>query len=431
MAKKYWIYAAMSQNVYRKDKEQIGLPIEWSSLNAQSGVNGFYAETFVKKENNKITAIVIAFRGTEDWQDWVTGNIVSLQEIDAINYADSVIKSFGKLRTPVSIEVTGHSLGGALAQIVSNKFKIKAVVFDSSPRDGVGFEGVGALKTVLVFEEGEVLDWARKKLSSLYTGVTLPCVSYNFIANQDGSVENHSMHPLAKGMKALAAGNQDATPPSVTNTLPAIDNASTNTTSGLSGDEVAKALGPTKEHDRANAIAQMVKQGGIRSPLSADELAAILKGITGSNRSYAIAQLGALIKSRLTAREAATVLGAVNELREHDRAAAIQSIAKANSYAEIAADAALILAGITGSNRSFAIAQLAPRLRANLTGMEVSSILGPPETLREHDRAAAINSLVNAKRLRMPFSGDELGLVLTGTTGGNRSYAIGLLMGGR
>ena len=239
-------------------------------------------------------------------------------------------------------------------------------------------------------------------------------------------------------------------------------------------------------------------QGAIRAPLSANELALILKGATGGNRSYAIAQLSSLIKSRLTAPEAATVLGAVNELREHDRAAAIQSIAKANSYAELAGDAALILEGttggnrsfaigelgnsfkkslsasavsealgsvqqlrehdraaaiqtlvrasvagpwggeaseplngITGGNRSFAIAQLAPRLRANLTGTEVSSILGPPEVLREHDRAAAINSLVTAKRLRVPFSGDELGLVLTGTTGGNRSYAIGLLTQGR
>ncbi|MHB0986391.1 MAG: hypothetical protein ACYC05_12475 [Sulfuricella sp.] len=55
------------------------------------------------------------------------------------------------------------------------------------------------------------------------------------------------------------------------------------------------------------------------------------------------------------------------------------------------------------------------------------SILGRTEELREQDRAAAIQSLVNAKRLRTPFSGDELGLVLTGTTGGNRSFAIGLL----
>ncbi|MHB1233658.1 MAG: hypothetical protein ACYCZQ_13910, partial [Burkholderiales bacterium] len=263
---------------------------------------------------------------------------------------------------------------------------------------------------------------------------------------------------------------------------------------GLSGVEVANALGTTKEHDRAAAIAEMVKQGAIHSQLTADELVVILKGTTGGNRGYAIAQLGSLVKSHLTAPEAATVLGTVNELREQDRAAAIQSIAKANAYTELAGDAALILEGTTGGNRSFAIselanffkkglsasavsealgtvqqlreqdrataiqalvrasvpgtwggeaseplngctggnrsfaiAQLAPRLRPNLTGTEVSSILGRPEQLREQDRVAAIQSLVNAKRLRMPFSGDELGLVLTGTTGGNRSFAIGLL----
>ena len=263
---------------------------------------------------------------------------------------------------------------------------------------------------------------------------------------------------------------------------------------GLSGNEVAKALGPTREQDRAAAIAEMVKQGAIRSQLTADELAVILKGTTGGNRSYAIAQLGSLAKAHLTAPEAATVLGTVNELREQDRAAAIQSIAKANAYAKLAGDAALILEGTTGGNRSFAIselanffkkglsasavsealgtvqqlreqdraaairalvsasvpglwgaeaseplngctggnrsyaiAQLAPRLRASLTGTEVASILGRPEELREQDRAAAIRSVVDARRLRLPFSGDELELVLTGTTGGNRSYAIGLL----
>ena len=267
-----------------------------------------------------------------------------------------------------------------------------------------------------------------------------------------------------------------------------------NTTSGLSGGEVAKVLGSTREQDRAAAITKMVKQGAIRSPLTANELALILKGTTGGHRRYAIAQLGALMKSRLTASEAATVLGTVNELREQDRAAAIQSIAKANAYAELAGDAALILEGTTGGNRSFAIAklanffkkglsasavsealgtvqqlreqdraaairalvsasvpglwgaeaseplngstggnrsyaiaQLAPRLRANLTGTEVASILGRPEELREQDRAAAIRSVVDARRLRLPFSGDELELVLTGTTGGHRSYAIGLL----
>jgi hypothetical protein len=261
--------------------------------------------------------------------------------------------------------------------------------------------------------------------------------------------------------------------------------------SGLSGIAVAQALGPTREHDRAAAIADLVKQGAIRSQLTADELALILKGTTGGNRSYAIAKLSSLIKSYLTAPEAATVLGTVNELREHDRAVAIQSIAKANAYAELSGDAALILEGTTGGNRSFsiaelanffkkrlgasaiseilgsvqqlrehdraeaiktlvhasipgswggetseplngctggnrsfAIAQLASGLRSNLTGAEVSSILGRPEELREHDRATAIQSLVNAKRLRKPFSGEELGLVLTGTTGGNRSFAI-------
>jgi hypothetical protein len=218
------------------------------------------------------------------------------------------------------------------------------------------------------------------------------------------------------------------TNPEVNSTLPDTANRGVIATDGgLSGDEVVKALGSTKEQNRAAAITEMVKQGAIRSPLTADELAAILKGTTGGNRSYAIAQLSALINPLLTAPEAATVLGSANELREQNRAAAIRSLARTTVPGSWGAEASEPLNGSTGGNRSYAIAQLASLLRANLTGMEVATILGQPEELREQNRAAAIRNLVDAGRLRLPFSGNELSLVLTGTTGGNRSYAIGLL----
>ena len=69
-----------------------------------------------------------------------------------------------------------------------------------------------------------------------------------------------------------AVGNQDTALPSGTDVTHIVES----TTSGLSGDEVAKALDPTKENARAAAIAKMVRQGAIRSPLTANELAAIL-----------------------------------------------------------------------------------------------------------------------------------------------------------
>lgn len=433
-ARKFWIYAAMSQNVYRE--EQISLPMEWTSVYAKYGDHGFYAETFVKKEKGKITAIVIAFRGTERWspKDWAAGNIVNVQQGDANEYVGEIIAKFGRLRVP--IELTGHSLGGGLAQNVSNNLGRTAIVFDSSPADGFEYAGSVGGKIFRIYEEGEILDWIRfDKLAD---------VKYNF---KDSYVGNHNMYSLAKGMNELAGGNQDTTlssgtdasllpgttqknvsNPEVNNKQPDIlDGGITATNGGLSGDEVAKVLDPTKEQARAAAITKMVKQGAIRSPLTADELAAILKGTTGGNRSYAIAQLSALINPHLTAPEAATVLGSVNELREQNRAAAIRSLVRTSVPGSWGAEVSAPLSGCTGGNRSYAIAQLASRLRANLTGMEAATILGQPEELREQNRAAAIRSLVDAGRLRLPFSGDELSLVLTGTTGGNRSYAIGLL----
>jgi len=417
-AKRYWIYAAMSQNVYRDRYKQIELPSEWTSMHRKVGLDGFYAETFVKKVRGNVTAAVIAFRGTDiQTPDWVFGNALGIQQLDARKYADQIIAKYGD----VTIEVTGHSLGGALAQNISNNNKkIKAIVFDTSPMDGYAYDWNGENKIVHIFEEGEFLGVLRDD-DKLFR------VKYNFINNQDGGISNHAMYPLAKGMKELAVSHQDTTPLPVTNAAHVGDNATSNTTSGLSGYEVAKALDPTKEQNRAAAIAKMVRQSAIRSPLTADELAAILKGTTGGNRSYAIAQLSTLINPHLSAPEAATVLGSVNELREQNRAAAIRSLVRTSGPGSWGAEASEPLNGSTGGNRSYAIAQLVSRLRANLTGMEVAAILGQPEELREQSRAAAIRSLVDAGRLRLPFSGDELSLVLTGTTGGNRSYAIGLL----
>ena len=116
------------------------------------------------------------------------------------------------------------------------------------------------------------------------------------------------------------------------------------------------------------------------------------------------------------------MLATVKEMREHDRAVAIQSIAKANSYAELAGNAALILEGTTGGNRSFAIGELAKSFKKSLSASAVSEALGSVQQLREHDRAKAIQTLVLAS-VPGPWSG-EASEPLNGCTGGNRSFAI-------
>ena len=157
-------------------------------------------------------------------------------------------------------------------------------------------------------------------------------------------------------------------------------------------------------------------------PLSSSSASTQLQGKTGSIRSSAIAQVAPFLKADLTARETADILGTASELREAARANAILSIARAKKLSPLGAEAALMLKGATGSNRSMAIAEIAPYLKIGLTGQETADILGTASELSEAARANAILSIARAKKLG-PL-GAEAALMLKGATGNNRSMAM-------
>ena len=98
------------------------------------------------------------------------------------------------------------------------------------------------------------------------------------------------------------------------------------------------------------------------TPLSSSAASTQLQGKTGSIRSSAIAQVAPFLKADLTAQETADILGTANELSEAPRANAILSIARATKLGALGAEAALMLKGATGNNRSMAIAEIAPYL---------------------------------------------------------------------
>ena len=196
-ARKYWIYGALSNNVY--PGTQISLPVGWQSLYPKYGIHGFYAETFIRKENGKIRDIVVAFRGTDGLSpyDWAFGNLFNLQQGDANEYAGEVIAKLGRFG---SVKFTGHSLGGALAQNVANNLGKEAIVFDSSPMDGFDYPTSGGSKIVRISEESEALEMFRL--------AKLADVTYNFIDNREGKIANHAVYPLAAGMKELALSDE-------------------------------------------------------------------------------------------------------------------------------------------------------------------------------------------------------------------------------
>lgn len=78
----------------------------------------------------------------------------------------------------------GHSLGGGLALIISVRFGIPAITFDSSPRV---FDGLGDFHepapSVLIFQEGEILEWVRtvwRKNKEVFQKEDIYKVDYDF-----------------------------------------------------------------------------------------------------------------------------------------------------------------------------------------------------------------------------------------------------------
>ena len=465
-AKNYWIYAAISNNVYG-DHIQISLPAGWVRVYAKSGADGLYAETFVLHHNGKIAEIVIAYRGTDNIiEDIGTGTLLANQIGDAQEYAAKIIANFSK--SPAHIKFTGHSLGGALAINVAWNLNREAIVFDTSTFNLLGYSGF-AKSIIRINEEGEML--AR-------TRIGMPGdVKYNFIDDNDGVIANHGMYPLANGMKALALAsihtsassntqtNGTSNTPTSTTTTPATttptktngtnssgnnptigtsntpvstsptatqssssgaDCVSSNSskTKGLSGAEAAKALGTTKEWNRLSAIQQMASQNSICSPLSASGANLILQGTTSGAREGSISSLAKLIKDQLTGEEASTILGGVNELAEYNRLGGITSLAKAEKLGIIGTDAALFLKGTSGGAREGSIANIAKSIKPNLTGEEVATILGGVNELAEYNRLGGITSLAKSGKLKSSYTGDEMAAILLGTSGGARTASI-------
>ncbi len=93
-----------------------GIADEWTLVDFSTGFSGFCAATYKSYDN-----IVISFRGSNDKLDWLenalTYNLQSThaQEIETINYVKKISQKYPS--EDFKIYVTGHSLGGYLAQI--------------------------------------------------------------------------------------------------------------------------------------------------------------------------------------------------------------------------------------------------------------------------------------------------------------------------
>ena len=119
---------ALSQGVYKGNEKSI--PKDWIKVSEYDKKSGFHGEAFYK--NGKV---VIAMRGTElnDVGDILTdgnmyiGKNLPNQYVDAQKFYEKVKKDFPNQE----IVFTGHSLGGSLAQLMSNKTGHDTVTFNA------------------------------------------------------------------------------------------------------------------------------------------------------------------------------------------------------------------------------------------------------------------------------------------------------------
>lgn len=119
---------ALSQGVYKGNEKSI--PKDWIKVSEYNKRSGFHGEAFYK--NGKV---VIAMRGTDEFvNDFIKEDIRHLakkklpnQYVDAQKFYEKVRKDF----PDQEIIFTGHSLGGSLAQLMSNKTGHEAVTFNA------------------------------------------------------------------------------------------------------------------------------------------------------------------------------------------------------------------------------------------------------------------------------------------------------------
>ncbi|MBI3777224.1 MAG: DUF2974 domain-containing protein, partial [Gammaproteobacteria bacterium] len=127
-------YAALAGDVYN----DAGAPEGWTRLEMPGGLtanseNGFYAAAYKNDESGEI---VVAYRGTDELQDAIPdvqfGSGVKPNQYDnARAFYDAVKQQSGG----ASISLTGHSLGGGLAQLVAasthNDDRVSATAFNA------------------------------------------------------------------------------------------------------------------------------------------------------------------------------------------------------------------------------------------------------------------------------------------------------------
>ena len=175
--------------LYSYDVNKNKIPSGYKLVGISSHNNGFYA-CVLKKDNN----IIIAYRGTnsDSWAD--LKNDISMgvkikpeQAKNALNLYDQIHYEYPNC----SIELTGHSLGGSLAQIVGATRNIETVTFNAHGTRN--FMGENKIYDDKIINYCNPKDWVSTRNAKNHIG---KCYEIGSISDNVSSHKIESMQPL-------------------------------------------------------------------------------------------------------------------------------------------------------------------------------------------------------------------------------------------
>ncbi|MGB5780038.1 alpha/beta hydrolase family protein [Allopontixanthobacter sediminis] len=206
-------YAMLSSNAYQDEDEYKVLPAGFAKReeegNDDSGLAYIVVDRFAKEARvGKPVARIIAFRGTEfgSRADLFSGSLGDGQR-DGARAIYTLERAFMDANgmADVPIEVTGHSLGGALAtQISIDNPDVKAFVFNTSPLfTGDPMQNSG--NRLAIAERGEFLRLLRRyREPAAANVVVINCSPTSDVGNK------HSIRKLADCLTWIAAYDEPA-----------------------------------------------------------------------------------------------------------------------------------------------------------------------------------------------------------------------------
>jgi hypothetical protein len=205
VAAQHYRYAQMAALAYGRASRAFELPAGVRRIDVDRGA-GLQVSIFewpAEPPQEGPAEVVVAFRGTDEWLDWLDGNLLDTQYEHADALMAELLRQYRRGPAPPRIVAVGHSLGGGLALHASYSFAdVAAVVFNPSYRIHRGAR-VHDSPRVVIGETGDILQiqrvaWINPQHARYYE--RFYCTETN----------NHGIYLLARCLTHVAALNEPA-----------------------------------------------------------------------------------------------------------------------------------------------------------------------------------------------------------------------------